>query len=95
MEDIHFNIGLNKTTIILITTRNIVFINKITRNGIHFLSHILFGREHKWGQCTQFTVGPKYNEQPHYENHPTKNSNAEAVPIGLVSTSGGGGVVSL
>ena len=49
-EDIHFNIGLNKTIIVLITARNIVFINNIIPNSVDFLSYILFGTEHTWGQ---------------------------------------------
>ena len=74
-EDIRFNIGVNRTAIVLITAGNIIFINKIMRNGIDFLSRILFGRERKWGQCNarseqQFTVGTKYKKSPHY-NEPS------------------------
>ena len=50
-EDINFNIRLNRTAIVLITAGHIIFINKIMQNSIDFLSHTLFRREHKRGQC--------------------------------------------
>ena len=77
-QDIHFNIGVNRTAVIIITARNIVFIDKIMQNSIDSLSHLLFGRGLRWGHrntrfLLQFTVGPKYNEPPHYEPRDKKH----------------------
>ena len=81
-EDIHFNIGLNRTALVIITAGNIVFINKIIQNSVDSLGHILFRSEHRWED-------PNITNPPTLTNHPTKNSNAKVIPNGPVYTRGG------
>ena len=91
-EDIKFNIRLNGTAIVLITAGHTVFISKIAQTSIDFLSHILFGREHKWGQCNagSFLQNPSVTTPPPptITIHPTKNSPAK-LPNGSVNEGGG------
>ena len=77
-----FNIGLNRTALVIITAGNIVFINKIMQNSIESLGHILFRSAHKWED-------PNMTNPPTITNHPTKNSDAKVVPNGPVYTRGG------